>query len=212
MLRMVPLPRRGRGGWGSHVPSPCGDVVLKYMQKLRCIKERRSMVSVPLRGCGFEIEGRPSSNIYYLSEFPSPCGDMLYSPPLSDGGGGERCEPVGALTADVPFSRWRCADRSRRPFHHASHGPPPPPRQGRLGFARSVPLRGYALFASPVGRGRWRAVRAGRGACSGCTFLTMEMRRSFKAPLPPCFAWSPSPAAAGEAGVRTFRPLAGMWF
>ena len=76
----------------------------------------------------------------------------------------------------------------------------------------SVPLRGYALFASPVGRGRWRAVRAGRGAYSGCAFLTMEIRRSFKAPLPPCFAWSPSPAAAGEAGVRTFRPLAGMWF
>ncbi|EGK61629.1 hypothetical protein HMPREF9081_0482, partial [Centipeda periodontii DSM 2778] len=44
--------------------------------------------------------------------------------PRRNGGGGERCEPVGALTADVPFSRWRCADRSRRPFHHASHGPP----------------------------------------------------------------------------------------
>ena len=55
-------------------------------------------------------------------------------------------------------------------------------------------------------------MRAGRGAYRGCAFLTMEMRRSFKAPLPPCFAWSPSPAAAGEAGVRTFRPLAGMWF
>ena len=67
---------------------------------------------------------------------------MLYSPPPSDGGGGERCEPVGALTADVPFSRWRCADRSRRPFHHASHGPPPPLRQGRLRFAHSVPLLG----------------------------------------------------------------------
>ena len=185
---------------------------------------------------------------------------MLYSPPPSDGGGGERCEPVGALAADVTFSRWRCADRSRRPFHHASHGPPPPLWQGRLGFVRSVPLRGCgfemrmlamvahvinivsvplrgcgfeigrvsacksvegsvsvplrgcALFASPVGRGGWRAVRAGRGACSRCDFLTIEMRGSFKAPLPPCFAWSPSPAAAGEAGVRTFRPLAGMWF
>ena len=169
--------------------------------------------------------------------FPSPCGDVLYSPPLSDGRGGERCEPVGALVADVTFSRWRCVDRSRRPFHHASHGPPPPLRQGRLRFAHSVPLRGcgfeihnadvynvggVAVFPSPCGdvlyspppskRGRWRAVRAGRGAYSGCAFLTMEIRRSFKAPLPPCFAWSPSPAAAGEAGVRTFRPLAGMWF
>ena len=73
---------------------------------------------------------------------------MLYSPPPSDGGGGEQCEPVGALTADVPFSRWRCADRSRRPFHHASHGPPPPLRQGRLGFARSVPLRGCGFEMS----------------------------------------------------------------
>ena len=62
--------------------------------------------------------------------------------PRRNGGGGERCEPVGALAADVTFSRWRCADRSRRPFHHASHGPPPPLRQGRLGFAHSVPLRG----------------------------------------------------------------------
>ena len=74
-------------------------------------------------------------------------------------------------------------------------------------------LAGIMLYSPlPSKRGRWRAVRAGRGAYSGCAFLTMEMRRSFKAPLPPCFAWSPSPAAAGEAGVRTFRPLAGMWF
>ena len=100
------------------------------------------MHSVPLRGCGFEILDELKETAIKRLKFPSPCGDMLYSPPPSDGGGGERCEPVGALTADVPFSRWRCADRSRRPFHHASHGPPPPLRQGRLGFARSVPLRG----------------------------------------------------------------------
>ena len=100
----------------SRFPSPCGDVVLK--------SRRRLWVSLtPMK-------------------FPSPCGDVLYSPPPSDGGGGERCEPVGALTADVTFSRWRYADRSRRPFHHASHGPPPPLWQGRLGFVRSVPLRG----------------------------------------------------------------------
>ena len=193
MLRMVPLPRCGRGGWGSHIPSPCGDVVLKYMQKLRCIKERRSMVSVPLRGCGFEIEGRPSSNIYYLSEFPSPCGDMLYSPPLSDGGGGERCEPVGALTADVPFSRWRCADRSRRPFHHASHGPPPPLRQGRLGFARSVPLRGCGFEIGDTHQhfDRWGKVSV---PLRGCGF-EMSLMQIILTLL----------------SVR-FRPLAGMWF
>ena len=59
---------------------------------------------------------------------------------------------------------------------------------------------GDVLYSPPPSkRGRWRAVRAGRGAYSGCAFLTMEMRRSIKAPLPPCFAWSPSPAVAGEA-------------
>ena len=116
MLRMVPLPRRGRGGWGSHVPSPCGDVVLK---------------------CG---TGKTHLAVAIL-RFPSPCGDvvlkcsteiigrgirMSFRPiagicsirlPRRNGGGGERCEPVGALVADVTFSRWRCVDRSRRPCY-----------------------------------------------------------------------------------------------
>ena len=150
MLRMVPLPRCGRGVWGSHVPSPCGDVVLKY--EWRKSDRIHGFVSVPLRGCGFEIGAIKGVIATAKGLFPSPCGDVLYSPPPSDGGGGERCEPVGALTADVPFSRWRCADRSRRPFHHASHGPPPPLRQGRLGFARSVPLRGcgFEIMAKKI--------------------------------------------------------------
>ena len=101
-------------------------------------------VSVPLRGCGFEMRFSLSFT-FTPCKFPSPCGDVLYSPPPSDGGGGERCEPVGALTADVPFSRWRYADRSRRPFHHASHGPPPPLRQGRLGFAFPSPCGDVVL-------------------------------------------------------------------
>ena len=143
MLRMVPLPRCGRGGWGSHVPSPCGDVVLKFGEILYMISLDPKFPS-PCGDVVLKFELLNACKVKML-KFPSPCGDMLYLPP-------------------------------------------------------------------PSKRGRWRAVRAGRGACSGCAFLTMEMRRSFKAPLPPCFAWSPSPAAAGEAGVRTFRPLAGMWF
>ena len=51
MLRMVPLPRCGRGGWGSCVPSPCGDVVLKYFSQLEKV----------------EVD----------IEFPSPCGDVV---------------------------------------------------------------------------------------------------------------------------------------
>ena len=143
MLRMVPLPRCGRGGWGSHIPSPCGDVVLKWLV------ERKGMIypgefPSPCGDVVLKYASKPDFD-RDLEEFPSPCGDMLYSPPPSDGGGGERCEPVGALTADVPFSRWRCADRSRRPFHHASHGPPPPLRQGRLGFAFPSPCGDVVL-------------------------------------------------------------------
>ena len=52
MLRMVPLPRCGRGGWGSHVSSPCGDVVLKC------------------NVTDYYIDG-------VKSKFPSPCGDVV---------------------------------------------------------------------------------------------------------------------------------------
>ena len=141
MLRMVPLPRRGRGGWGSHIPSPCGDVVLKF-RHLANTCMWAGEVSVPLRGCGFEMfymNDSMSNEFFGFRPLAGMCSIRL---PRRNGGGGERCEPVGALTADVTFSRWRYADRSRSPFHHASHGPPPPLRQGRLGFAHSVPLRG----------------------------------------------------------------------
>ena len=130
--------------------------------------KKKFNVSVPLRGCGFEIAGFLQMFFTFFL-FPSPCGDVVLNYAQND----------AWLSAPSVFPS-PCGD--------VLYSPP------------------------PSKRGRWRAVRAGRGAYSGCAFLTMEMRRSFKAPLPPCCAWSPSPAAAGEAGVRTFRPLAGMWF
>ena len=39
---------------GTTFPSPCGDVVLKITNGTG-FHRRRSLVSVPLRGCGFEI-------------------------------------------------------------------------------------------------------------------------------------------------------------
>ena len=48
----VPLPRSGRGGW-RYAPSPYGDMVLK-LKRVRCCKPQR-IVSVPLRGYGFEM-------------------------------------------------------------------------------------------------------------------------------------------------------------
>ena len=54
----VPLPRSGRGGW-RYAPSPCGDMVLKY--RAYSLKRIIFLVSVPLRGYGFEI----ASKIHY---------------------------------------------------------------------------------------------------------------------------------------------------
>ncbi|EGK61557.1 hypothetical protein HMPREF9081_0483 [Centipeda periodontii DSM 2778] len=51
MLRMVPLPRCGRGGWGSHIPSPCGDVVLKLLKLVAF--SRPCMSFRPLAGMWF---------------------------------------------------------------------------------------------------------------------------------------------------------------
>ena len=34
-------------------------------------------VSVPLRGCGFEIMRRDSIFTHYTYSFPSPCGDVV---------------------------------------------------------------------------------------------------------------------------------------
>ena len=80
-------------------PSPCGDVVLKLSRislkrwvvtvsvPLRgCgfeitlslnLTGRSVIVSVPLRGCGFEIFFRRDGSPAYSYEFPSPCGDVV---------------------------------------------------------------------------------------------------------------------------------------
>ena len=60
----------------------------------------------------------------------------------------------------------------------------------------------------PSKRGRWRAVRAGGGACSGCDFLTLEMRGSFIAPLPP-LRGPPPPLWQGRLGFARSVPLRG---
>ena len=55
-------------------PSPCGDMVLKSRELLCSIE--RMLVSVPLRGYGFEIDILVAD--YNMSgTFPSPCGDMV---------------------------------------------------------------------------------------------------------------------------------------
>ena len=69
------LPRLGRGGW-KYAPSPCGDMVLKSPWRQR--KELRyEIVSVPLRGYGFEICVVYVVNALVDMQFPSPCGDMV---------------------------------------------------------------------------------------------------------------------------------------
>ena len=157
MLRMVPLPRAAAGGgWGSHIPSPCGDVVLKSATTYRAtavctrfpspcgdvvlkLPTRLAMrsplpvsvplrgcgfeileiknanifiipnVSVPLRGCGFEIIGTYYHNVIKYDMFPSPCGDVVL----------KFNQTLSTRTHNIV----------------------------------SVPLRGYALFASPVETG-----------------------------------------------------------
>ena len=55
-------------------PSPCGDVVLKFISSAALHSDLR--VSVPLRGCGFKIHDLCSASS--LSDmFPSPCGDVV---------------------------------------------------------------------------------------------------------------------------------------
>ena len=71
------------------------------------------------------------------------------------------------------------------------------------------PLAGIMLYSPPPSkRGRWRAVRAGGGACSGCDFLTLEMRGSFIAPLPP-LRGPPPPLWQGRLGFARSVPLRG---
>ena len=57
-------------------PSPCGDVVLKF-HRFGFVQPSRSIVSVPLRGCGFEIQYREVCIEYRRKRFPSPCGDVV---------------------------------------------------------------------------------------------------------------------------------------
>ena len=118
-----PSPAAAGEAGGSHAASPCGDVVLK--------------LTVIVRRSSSSVSFRPLAGM---------CSIRL---PRRNGGGGERCEPVGALAADVTFSRWRCTDRSRRPFHHAARGPPPPLWQGRLGFAFPSPCGDVVLKSIP---------------------------------------------------------------
>ena len=57
-------------------PSPCGDMVLKSRELLCSIE--RMLVSVPLRGYGFEIMVKADNHAKTCCDtFPSPCGDMV---------------------------------------------------------------------------------------------------------------------------------------
>ena len=58
----------------STFPSPCGDVVLKSPTAVQ--SSDIGSVSVPLRGCGFEMSALPMPLADTL-QFPSPCGDMV---------------------------------------------------------------------------------------------------------------------------------------
>ena len=71
----VPLPRSGRGGW-RYTPSPCGDMVLKWLNTDH-IPLSWPGVSVPLRGYGFEIIDAVLEGVRDLDWFPSPYGDMV---------------------------------------------------------------------------------------------------------------------------------------
>ena len=57
-------------------PSPCGDMVLKYSLTITLLSFVCNMVSVPLRGYGFEIFMDEMLTAGY-ELFPSPCGDMV---------------------------------------------------------------------------------------------------------------------------------------
>ena len=65
-----------RGGCPLCVPSPYGDVFLR--NQILMFHMKQGGVSVPLRGCGFEISNvvRGIAKAYL---FPSPCGDDVLS-------------------------------------------------------------------------------------------------------------------------------------
>ena len=82
---IVSVPLRGCGfemieivkSYGEYekFPSPCGDVVLKFIMPF--LTSFISNVSVPLRGCGFEILRRCLVFDFRKGVFPSPCGDVV---------------------------------------------------------------------------------------------------------------------------------------
>ena len=57
------------------VSSPCGDVFLR--NQILMFHMKQGGVSVPLRGCGFEMRGVTGVPSIGKREFPSPCGDVV---------------------------------------------------------------------------------------------------------------------------------------
>ena len=64
-----------RGNCPLCVPSPCGDVFLR--NQILMFHMKQGGVSVPLRGCGFEIEAVGFMKGFNRGLFPSPCGDVV---------------------------------------------------------------------------------------------------------------------------------------
>ena len=85
MLRMVPLPRCGRGGWGSHVSSPCGDVVLKCNVTDYYIDGVKSKFPSPCGDVVLKFATGVVDMESFEKEFPSPCGDVVLKLRLPEG-------------------------------------------------------------------------------------------------------------------------------
>ena len=91
-------------------------------------------VSVPLRGCGFEISDARPRRRRSLHSFRPLAGMMAIRLPRRNGGGGERREPVGALVTDAAFLRWKAIIAHGTPS--TASGPPPPWRTGEARGSR----------------------------------------------------------------------------
>ena len=74
------------------------------------------------------------------------------------------------------------------------------------------PLVGMMFYQPPPSvRGRWRATRAGRGACDGCRFLTIERQYRSWRPYHRCAVPLPR-GERGRLGLRVSVPLRGCGF
>ena len=74
------------------------------------------------------------------------------------------------------------------------------------------PLAGMTFYQPPPSKwGRWRATRAGRGACDGCRFLTIERQYRPWRPYHRCAVPLPR-GARGRLGLRVSVPLRGCGF